>query len=236
MTKRQYKESGYEIFTFLNEAEFHAIEEFAKNWIYSLIETHHAGIRCRNLPLEFYHVWSQELRLAHSTIFCAKNRHQIPPQNISNLIQNQELKTVLQGIGLENYKLWDEGLGWLAFRFIRPGFGDGYPTSRKAWGPAKNVISAYVPIIGFAPEQTIALVEGSHLKDYPSILPTDSKFCRDEYRLDPNYEGVVYLRPALKPGQALIFHPNTLHSEDIESGTQTRLSLEFRLIAMGGNV
>ena len=236
MAERQYKESGYEIFSLLSDAEFHVIEAFAKNWIYSLIETQHPGIHCRNLPLEHYHLWAEKLELAHSTIFCARNRHQIPPQNISNLIHKQELESVLLSIGLKSYNFWDEGLGWLGFRFIRPGFGDGYPTSRKAWGPAKNVISAYIPIISFAPEQSIALVEGSHLKDYPSILPRDSKFCRDEYRLDPSYEGLVYSRPSLKPGQALIFHPNTLHSEDSQSGTQTRLSFEFRLVPADGTI
>lgn len=236
MTKRFYKESGYEIFTLLDEGGFHALVEYSKTWVYSLIKTQYAGICFRNLPLEFYHLWPQELKSAHNSIFSAKNRHQLPTQDISSLIQNQELNSVLKRIGIENYKLWDEGLGWLAFRFIRPGCEDGYPTSRKAWGPAKSVISVYLPIIGFAPEQTIALVHGSHLKDYPPILQRDSKFCRDEYRLDPNYEDVEYVRPALKPGQALIFHPNTLHSEDIEFGTQTRLSLEFRLIATDENV
>lgn len=229
MHNLQYEELGYTVIDFLNEAEFQALRSFTEDWVYSLIESYHDGLNCSHLPLEMYHVWSKELDIAHDKIFRAKNRHQIPPEPIQQLIQNKELMSRLGDIGLRDADFWDEGLGWLAFRFIRPGVGDGYPASRKSWGPAKNVISAYVPIIGFAPEQTIALVDGSHLKEYPSILPKESKFCSTEYRLHPDCD-VSFRRPELKHGQALFFHPKTLHTEEIPSGTQTRLSLEFRLV------
>ena len=42
------------------------------------------------------------------------------------------------------FTFWDEGLGWLAFRLVRPGFGDGYPLSKKEWGIAKDVISCWI--------------------------------------------------------------------------------------------
>lgn len=230
MSNRQYEELGYTIFDFLNEAKFEALRAFTEDWIYTLIESHHIGLSCRHLPLEMYHVWSKDLAIAHGTIFRAKNRHLIPPKPIRQIVQNIKLMSILESLELRNPEFWDEGFGWFAFRFIRPGVGDGYPTSRKAWGPAKNVVSAYVPIIGFAPEQTIALVDGSHLKDYPSILPEGSKFCCTEYRLHPDCKNVTYHRPKLERGQALLFHPKTLHTEDIQSGTRTRLSLEFRLV------
>ncbi|MDC0110944.1 phytanoyl-CoA dioxygenase family protein, partial [Alphaproteobacteria bacterium] len=129
-----------------------------------------------------------------------------------------------------DFTLWDEGLGWLAFRLIRPGFSDGYPFSRKDWGPGKGTISIWIPIIGFDQSQTIAFIPGSHKKKYEKFLPTNSKFTLDEFRLkSPVSEDEIY-RPKLKPGQAIVFSPKTIHSEDVPQAPGTRFSLEFRIV------
>jgi hypothetical protein len=84
---------------------------------------------------------------------------------IEKVLLNNKVKGFLYKIGLQRYEIWDEGLGWLAFRFIRPGVGDGYPLSRKAWGPAKNVVSCWVPIIGYEPMKNISHLMVNLLKE-----------------------------------------------------------------------
>ena len=152
-----------------------------------------------------------------------------PDIAVEKALLNDKLKGFLGQVGLAQYKIWDEGLGWLAFRFIRPGAGDGYPLSRKEWGIAKNVVSCWVPIIGYSPSETLTLVPGSHLKDYEKYLPADDKFCKGEYRLANTYTDLELYRPRLERGEVVIYHPKTLHSEDVIDSDITRLNLEFRI-------
>ena len=125
-------------------------------------------------------------------------------------------------------KLWDEGLGWLAFRLIRPGFKDGYPWSCKLWGPAKNCISVWLPVVGHGPLDTLAIWKGSNNKRLKRYLPKETKFTKDEYRLvdEPETENII--RPTLAKNEIIIFGPKTIHSEDVDEGDKTRFSLEFR--------
>lgn len=224
-----YSRQGYVVFDYLSKEQFENLRVFATDWVYGLLERHHPGIKCRHLSLETYHEWSPQLGIAHGEIFRAKNRHIVPPRYIQQTLFNSKLSDALKALDVKEPRLWDEGLGWLAFRFIRPGVGDGYPTSRKAWGPAKTVVSAYIPIVGFEPEQTIAFVDGSHIKDYPHYLPKETKYRHDEYRLSPEVTDLSFTRPRINPCQALLFHPKVLHTEEIAAGAKTRFSLEFRL-------
>ncbi|MBS0624636.1 MAG: phytanoyl-CoA dioxygenase family protein [Verrucomicrobia bacterium] len=179
-----------------------------------------------------YHSWGAEAGVPHGEMLRAKNRHTHANEEIRSILINGALKEMLARAGVDKFQLWDEGLGWLAFRFIRPRPGDGYPFSCKNWGPAKQVLSVWLPIVGFAQELMIHLIPGSHLKEYPKYLPTDTHFTKDEYRLDYTPSEDECLRPQLSEGEALLFHPKTLHAEEIQKGTQTRFNLEFRIVPL----
>jgi hypothetical protein len=223
-----YHQNGFTVLKVFDENKVLLLEKFAMGWIYRLLAEWTKG-KEDSLPLETYHIWSKSLSIDHGNVFRAPNRHINPPPDVENVLLNDILKDFLSRIGLKKYRIWDEGLGWLAFRFIRPGMGDGYPLSRKAWGIATNVISCWVPIVGCGSDQTLALVPGSHLKDYDKYLPTDGKFRKDEYHLSKKYNNLEIHRPKLERGEIIIFHPKTLHSEDVSAGNVTRLSLEFRI-------
>jgi hypothetical protein len=223
-----YHRDGFTVLKVFDENEVCLLERFARGWIYRLLGEWTAD-KENQYPLETYHVWSKSFSIDHGNVFRAPNRHTNPPKDVANVLINDRLKDFLGGIGLKRYRIWDEGLGWLAFRFVRPGMGDGYPLSRKAWGIATSVVSCWVPIIGYGPVETLALVPGSHLKEYDKYLPTDSKFCKGEYRLSDKYKDLEIFRPKLERGEIVVFHPNTLHSEDVSAGSLTRLNLEFRI-------
>lgn len=228
--KNAFQIDGYLKFNLLNSSEFHVLKAFTFNWIYSLLNINNSVFTTKELLISNYHNWPCEILKDHDQIFTAKNRHCLPSEEINKLINNINLDTALREAGCQPRTVfWDEGLGWLGLRLIRPRSSDGYPLSKKIWGPAKNVVSVYVPIVGFEPEQTIGLVKGSHLKEYPSYLPANSKFCKDELRVDLTNDTVVITRPSLREGEAIIFGPNTLHTEEIKGGAITRLSLEFRV-------
>ncbi|WP_447968292.1 hypothetical protein [Nitrospira sp. M1] len=219
---------GFAIVEVFSEMEVQRLKQFAKHWVYSLL-----GKRVSNdestYPLETYHVWGEELRIEHEKIFCAKNRYRNPKDEIRGILLNARVNDYLDSIGVRSYTLCDDGKGWCGFRFIRPRKGDGYPLSRKSWGPAGNVISCWVPIIGLSTMETLGLVPGSHLKDYSKYLPKNEKFCSGEYRADLTFAPEELYHPSLEMGEVLWYHPDTLHTEEIIGGDVARLSLEFRV-------
>lgn len=226
-----YRRVGFAVVSLFDEEQVQLLQEFAKGWVYRLFASWTAG-KERLLPLEEYHRWSGALGIPHDELLRAANRHRCPGPEVEQVLINERLKRFLQNIGLEQYEIWDEGLGWLGFRLIRPGAGDGYPFTRKAWGIAKRVVSCWVPIIGSNPSETLTLAPGSHLKEYEAYLPAQSKFAK-EYRLARIPEDFERYNPSLKRGEAIIFHPLTLHSEEVLESQITRLSLEFRLNPAG---
>ena len=106
---------------------------------------------------------------------------------------------------------------------------DGYPFSCKSWGPAKNVVSFWIPIIGFTKNETLKIIPKSHLKEYEKYLPEKSKFADNEYRLVNEVSENEYIQLELSKGEAILFHPKLIHSEDISGGDCTRINLEFRV-------
>ncbi len=225
----KYKKDGFAIIKLYNDNEVAVLEKFTSQWLYRLLAPWVKG-REAEFPLDKYHVWSKTLQVDHGQLFRAQNRYMSPELIIEKTVLNSKVDEFMRLIGWPDYKVRDEGLGWIGFRFIRPGVNDGYPFSRKAWGYAKNCVSCWIPIIGHNPSETLRLIPGSHLKEYESFLPTDQKFTRGEYRLAQKPEDHEIYSPALKKGEAIFYDHMTLHSEDVIKSSVTRLSLEFRVV------
>lgn len=224
-----YSADGFSVIDYINDEKFDKVKEFAIEWVCDIFKS--SGLMVSDQEsIKNYHNNDKTNEITHGDVLRARNRHTIPPKDISDILINSSLRYALEVMGINNFTLWDEGLGWLAFRLIRPGFNDGYPFSRKDWGPGKGTISIWIPIIGFERNQTIALIPGSHLNEYESYLPENSKFIKDEYRLKNDVLDTEILRPDLEPCQAILFSPKLVHSEDVEMADSTRLSLEFRIL------
>lgn len=223
-----YNRQGFAIIKLYNEQEYRILDKFAKGWIYRLLSEWTKG-KEESLLLDKYHIWSKAEGVKHAQIFAAKNRYLYPDSELGKLLINDKIKNFLKDIGMMKYKIWDDGWGWLGFRFIRPGAGDGYPLSCKDWGMAKSAVSVWLPIIGFDPKETLNLVPSSHLKEYEKYLPQNSKFTKDEYRLKTQ-EGVDVFNPTMQKGEVIFYHSRMLHSEDVVNSSITRLNLEFRFV------
>jgi hypothetical protein len=176
-----------------------------------------------------YHRWAFDNSIPHEKLFSAPFRFTSPPEEIRRILLNTNLFKFFSSLGLKNPKVIDEGMGWLGYRMIRPGMNDGYPISCKNWGASKGAYSLWVPLYTFNSEYSLKFVKGSSQRSYLNYLPEDGKFTKDELRLDPS-EKVTLSSVSLVPGQALFYHPNTLHSENVPTGNKTRLNLEFRFL------
>ena len=224
--REEYEENGFVVVRVFDAAETSELETFAVEWVRQLI-ARHANVKEDDL-LALYHLWGEERSVPHDRLFGAANRHTRPPAAIETIVLNGRLRATACGLLESEVELWDEGLGWLAFRLIRPGMLDGYPMSCKAWGPAKQVLSCWIPIIGRSSSETIALVPGSHRERFDSYLPSEGKFRADEYRLASPIAEHRIVRPSLARGEVIFFHPRILHSEDVTASEITRLNLEMR--------
>lgn len=91
-----------------------------------------------------------------------------------------------------------------------------------------SLISMWVPLVGFNKKYTLNLAPKSHLKDHPfkdfSKSKTVSKLFKNNYN-----KKFKFIRPNLKPGQAIVFHNNILHGNSFNLGSNTRVSIEIRI-------
>lgn len=227
MFKYDLRKKGYVIFDAFTDEDKKKLNNFALKWVSGLF-----GVNYCDQDYNYYHKWFKNYLFNHDSVLIAKNRHTVPPKKISKLLldKNKLLhKCLFEYLG--NYNLWNEGLGWLAFRLIRTArYFDGYPPSRKSWGPAKNVYSLFIPILQKDKFCSIGIIPNSHNKKYKKKLIKKSKFCKEEYRVDESHV-LKFKRFDLKNNECLLFSPDLIHTEmpSIKSKF-TRLSLELRFV------
>jgi hypothetical protein len=203
-----------------------ALREFLYSWICTSLLSQGVNQKVpRNLAK--YHDWARINHVDHRSLFSAKQRFCTPSESIRDLIINDRVKNLLSELGFKNPKVIDEGMGWLGYRIIRPGMGDGYPLSCKDWGASSGAYSFWVPLFGFGKDQALHFVGGSHLQNYKNFLPREGIFTKDELRIDPS-ERVNIASRIVIPGNCLFYHPRMLHTENVVVGNKTRLNLEFR--------
>lgn len=228
-----YLSNGYLKTRLFNQKEFKALEDFTLNYVMQLLNKYLKKNTKINNLIKNYHLLNISNQ-KHSKIFGAKNRHTKMSPELKNVILNTKLKKLLSKLIFAEYKkksfkLWDEKYGNIAFRIVRPFSGDGYPFTKKEWGPAGKAISIWIPILGFNKNNTIKFISGSNKRDYEKYLPIKTKFIKNEFRLNEKVKKKKITSLHYKKGEVFIFSPKLLHSEDNNLSKITRLNLEFRI-------
>ena len=90
------------------------------------------------------------------------------------------------------------------------------------------LISIWIPIIGFSSKYSLKLAPKSHTYRHPTKSFVKSKTVTNIFS-DSYIKKFKFIRPNLKIGEAIIFHPNLLHGNSYNFGNKTRFSLEARL-------
>lgn len=223
-----YREQGFAVLRAYDPEEAARIDTLALDWLYGLLSPWIGTDRAGH-PIADYHQWHAALGIEHGELLRARNRYMRPSPADTEIILNRTVRDFLSDVGAGEFEVWDDGNGWLGFRLIRPGMNDGYPFSRKEWGPAKTVVSMWIPVVGTGPRETLCVVPGSHVREYEHHLPEETKFAKDEFHLThPPAEDEMY-RPELGPGEIIIYHPRIIHTEDVLAAPTTRFNLEARL-------
>ena len=93
----------------------------------------------------------------------------------------------------------------------------------------KALITIWCPLVGFTNLYTLRISPKSHLKKHIKVnLDKQKKYLSPVFKTKYTTR-FKYIRPNLKPGQAIVFHPNLLHGSSHNLGVNTRCSLDFRL-------
>lgn len=179
--------------------------------------------------------YHQLLDVDHHMIASSTYRYFIPPVDICNILEMPKLMNLLSVLAdTDSFVRWqDPGYGWLGYRLVRPNLNDGYPPSCKNWGAAAGVYSLWIPIFGCTQFSSIRFLPGSHKKKFNSYLPDSSKFTSGELRLADEVPHSDFVRPLCNLGDAIIYHPATIHSEDTVDKNLTRINLEYRYMPLG---
>jgi len=134
---------------------------------------------------------------------------------------------------------WFEGHqkidGACVFRVVRPGAGDVSGIhSESSYGIFP--LTVWVPIVGFDERYTLKLSPGSHAVTHPpEAIQRNERFLARCYS-DDYVRGFQFIRPNMRKGQAIVFHPNLLHGGSDNQADETRVSIEIRVFeANGGN-
>ena len=93
----------------------------------------------------------------------------------------------------------------------------------------KALVTIWCPLVGFSEKYTLKISPKSHIPKHSlSKILKQKKFLSPVF--DKNYvKKFKYMRPRLKKGQAIIFHPNLLHGASYNRGKNTRVSLDLRI-------
>ncbi len=96
----------------------------------------------------------------------------------------------------------------------------------------KDVLSSitiWIPLVGFSKRSTLRIAPKSHLKSHKI------KFLKSTKKVTPliqkkYWKKFKFTRLNFKQGEALIFHPNLLHGGSENLNTDTRISLDTRVL------
>ena len=94
--------------------------------------------------------------------------------------------------------------------------------------PNYDPISLWCPLVGFDSKYTLRLAPGSHFFSHSNSNIVKDKYLAKSY--SKSYlKKFKFVRPNIKKGNAIVFHPNILHGGSVCSGKFTRISIEPRL-------
>jgi hypothetical protein len=176
-----------------------------------------------------YQTWISEGIVNHELITDRQIRHFNNEELAEALITNALVQGICGKVFNRGFRVWDEGYGQFAYRLIRSKGNDGYPLSKKTWGPGGFLLSICIPIHCTDPKSGVGVVPKSHLREFLSTEDVSGKFEAGERRYAGETSALDVVRP-MRAGHMLLMHPDLLHCEAVAEGAdQPRLSLEMRI-------
>jgi len=93
----------------------------------------------------------------------------------------------------------------------------------------KAMLTFWTPLIGFSNKYSLRIAPKSHNTLWPSSsISKQKKYITPVFKKNYKFP-FKFIRPNLKKGEVIIFHPNLLHGGSNNIGNISRVSLDFRI-------
>ena len=246
MTSEIYKDfisEGYLITKLFSHKQLNEIKTSIENTVYKS----HKLFEFKNVDINKYYLKNINDEI-HKKIVSPKNRYlKFTNKQLINIKNNTKIRSILKNFwGHSNYKI-----KWIASTLHHPTIKNayGYRLARpftkfkkdvsgshidlhygaELRSNLKNLVTIWCPIMGFSSNQTLRFAPRSHLINHPT-----DKFVNQKTFITPVFpekysNKFKFIRPRLKKGEVIIFHPNLLHGGSINYSKNLRISLDFRL-------
>ncbi len=154
---------------------------------------------------------------------------------IEEVIRDGISKTINTSLRLKKIIIDNNLQEIIGFRIVRPSKGDENPFHRDSWMKQwENTLNVWIPIAGCNKENSLAVVERSHLWNESKICRTkdgvvyNNKKFRVAAAISTDYNVNLFI-PNPKYGEALVFSPYLIHGNAKNSMHDiTRVSIELR--------
>ena len=241
-----FSKQGYCIITLFNSNQIKKIKKSIIDKINILIKK--TGRKVKNNDLKIYHKL-KHLEKVHHLIIKNSKRYIFLDNKIKNKIcLNKEILYLTKMYwGHSKFKIkWVGSLkknssitNAMAFRIARPQTSwkndvggehiDLHYGGSKRKNNYKSLLTIWCPINGFSNKYTLRISPKSHLKKHAkSAIAKQKKYISQVFK-KTYLKDYKFIRPNLKPGQAILFHPNFIHGGSSNKGKQTRVSVELRI-------
>lgn len=91
------------------------------------------------------------------------------------------------------------------------------------------LFTIWTPLVGFNSKYTLKISPMSHKKKHPTKQFENQNIYISKVFKKNYTKKFKFIRPNLKIGESIIFHPNLLHGSSLNLGNKTRISLDFRI-------
>lgn len=227
---KNYKNNGYVIVNVFKTKEIDYLYSQISNQFIKILSKHNLDIN----ELTNYHNLKIPSYL-HDKLMRYQNRQfEINTKISNNIINNKiineicvnELKSKKIAFFLEHKDSFRKNFAGL--RVAKPyGSTSGIHAEGNS-SPNYDAITLWVQLRGFSSKYTLNLSPKSHLQNHSSSKIKKDKYIAKSYS-DKYVSKFDFIRPNLKKGQAILFHPNLLHGGSTCIGSRTRVSFEIRI-------
>lgn len=246
MTSEIYKKfisEGYLITKLFGLNQIKEIKTLIENTVYKS----HNLREFKNIDINKYYLKNINDEV-HKKIVTPKKRYlKFNNNQIKTIKNNSKINNILKNFwGHNNYKI-----NWIASTLQHPTIKNayGYRLARpfnkfkkdvsgshidlhygaEIRSNLKNLLTIWCPIEGFSNKQTLRFAPRSHLVNHPTDEFVNQKTFITPIFSEKYSKKFKFIRPTLKKGEVIIFHPNLLHGGSINYGKNLRISLDFRL-------
>lgn len=247
MNEKNFEKKGYCIINLFSKLQINLILKQIKNKINLDLKQNNFKIKLKKLKNYHQEINRDEV---HNFIVRGANRNiSLNKELISKIRKNRKIYKILK-------KYWGHNIfritwvgaiekkevkkNFTAFRLARPykffkkdvggvHYDLPYGRSDKPNSDHKATMTIWCPIVGFNKNYSLKISPSSHLNYHdPKNILKQKKFLSAVFS-EKYLKNFKFIRPSLKPGQAIIFHPNLLHGASYNLGNNTRVSIDLRI-------